>query len=148
MDCSLRCFMRTKSLARMPQRICHKACYLAFSIATKTVFLHLRTCSTCLGGEDRANLLRYLQYSRYQSSAEADSGSTMDDDFLVVLPARHRLILDDQVIREIACMPGWWSLLGKLCQTLQGISGCALRRSSDHHRTGKVGRTADLLPRW
>lgn len=74
----------------------------------------------------------------------------MDDDLTLVLPARHRLLLDDLVIREIAFMLGWWSLLDKLCQTLQGISGCALRRSSDHHRTGKrkMGRAADLLSRW
>lgn len=44
----------------------------------------------------------------------------MDDDLTLVLPARHRLLLDDLVIREIAFMPGWWSLLDKLCQALQG----------------------------
>jgi hypothetical protein len=43
----------------------------------------------------------------------------MDDDFLTVLPSRHRLLLDDLVMHEIACMPGWWVLLDKLCQSLQ-----------------------------
>jgi hypothetical protein len=43
----------------------------------------------------------------------------MEDDLTLVLPARYRVLLDDQVIREIACMPGWWIVLDNVCQALQ-----------------------------
>ena len=56
----------------------------------------------------------------FRSSAAANFGSTMGDDLLTVLPGRYRLLLDDLVIRAIACMTGWWTLLDKFCQTLQG----------------------------
>lgn len=43
----------------------------------------------------------------------------MGDDLLPILRGRYPVLLGDPVLREIACLPGWFKLLDELCRTLQ-----------------------------